>query len=91
MRTPRSSSARRAPVPPSRGPDGGKDPGGEGSVEGDYLDWLTLGNREKGVSADVRRLRSHPLVPRNLPIHGYLYDVKTGRLEAVSAGGEKSS
>ena len=75
----------------SRGPDGRKDPGGEGSVEGDFSNWLTLGNREKGVSADVRRLRSHPLVPRNLPIHGYLYDVKTGRLEAVSAGGEKSS
>ena len=70
----------------SLGPDGWKDPGGEGSVEGDFIDWLTISNREKGVDADVRRLRSHPLVPRNLPIHGYLYDVKTGRMEAVPAG-----
>jgi carbonic anhydrase len=70
----------------SLGPDGWKDPGGEGSVEGEYIDWLTIDNREKGVAADVRRLRSHPLVPRNLPIHGYLYDVKTGRLQAVPAG-----
>ena len=67
----------------SLGPDGWKDPGGEGSVEGDFIDWLTISNREKGVNADVRRLRSHPLVPRNLPIYGYIYDVKTGRLEAV--------
>ncbi len=69
----------------SLGPDGWKDPGGEGSVEGDFIDWLTISNREKGVNADVRRLRSHPLVPRNLPIYGYIYDVKTGRLQAVPA------
>jgi carbonic anhydrase len=68
----------------SLGPDGWRDPGGEGSVEGEYIDWLAIDNREKGVVADVRRLRSHPLVPRNLPIHGYVYDVKTGRLEAVA-------
>ena len=70
----------------SLGPDGWKDPGGEGSGEGDFIDWLTISNREKGVNADVRRLRSHPLVPRNLPIYGYIYDVKTGRLEAVPGG-----
>lgn len=69
----------------SLGPDGWKDPGGQGSVEGEYIDWLAIDNREKGVLADVCRLRSHPLVPRDLPIHGYVYDVKTGRLEAVTA------
>ena len=67
----------------SLGPDGWTDPGGEGSLEGEYIGWLTIVNREKGVAADVRRLRAHPLVPRSLPIHGYLYDVKTGRLAAV--------
>lgn len=32
---------------------------------------------------DVRRIHEHPLVPAAIPIHGYLYDVKTGWLNAV--------
>jgi carbonic anhydrase len=27
--------------------------------------------------------RSHPLVPRSIPISGFVYDVKTGRLIEV--------
>jgi carbonic anhydrase len=37
---------------------------------------------------DVRRLRSHPLVPGYIPIHGYVFDVKTGRLREVAAASE---
>jgi len=33
----------------------------------------------------VERIRTHPLVPKNIPIYGYLYDVKTGRLIEVAA------
>ncbi|MEJ2395577.1 MAG: carbonic anhydrase, partial [Candidatus Thiodiazotropha sp.] len=36
------------------------------------------------------RVRSHPLVPANIPIYGYIYDCKTGNLveipEATAAG-----
>ena len=32
---------------------------------------------------DVTRIREHPLVPKTIPIHGYIYDVKNGRLEEV--------
>ena len=32
---------------------------------------------------DVQRIRAHPLVPGSIPIYGYIYDVKTGRLEEV--------
>lgn len=56
---------------------------GPGSDEGEFIDWLTIGNRERAVCADVRRIRSHPLVPRDIPIYGYIYDVKTGRLKEV--------
>jgi carbonic anhydrase len=31
----------------------------------------------------VTRIRTHPLVPRSIPIYGYLYDVKTGRLQEI--------
>ncbi len=57
---------------------------GPGSVEGEFVDWLTIDDLEGSVVRDVRRLREHPLVPRSIPIHGYVYDVRTGRLSAVA-------
>ena len=42
------------------------------------------------MTADVRRISNHPLVPAEIPIYGYVYDVTTGRLvevaEATAAG-----
>lgn len=73
------------------GPDGFRDVGaGPGSSDGDYIEWLTIADQAESVVADVTRIRQHPLVPRTIPIHGYIYDVKTGRLvevpEATRAG-----
>jgi carbonic anhydrase len=62
--------------------DVGKTPG---STEGEFIDWLTIDDQERSIVRDVRRLRAHPLVPRYIPIHGYLYDVKTGQLREVAA------
>jgi len=63
---------------------------GPGSTEAEYIDWLTIHDQTGSVVDDVRRIRSHPLVPKNIPIYGYIYDVKTGRLievpEATQAG-----
>lgn len=56
---------------------------GPGSTEGQFIDWLTIKDQSKSVSADVERLRRHPLVPRSIAIYGYIYDVKTGRLVEV--------
>jgi carbonic anhydrase len=67
--------------------DVGKTPG---STEGEFIDWLTIADAEGSVVRDVRRLRSHQLVPGYIPIHGFIYDVTTGRLreipEATRAG-----
>jgi carbonic anhydrase len=57
---------------------------GPGSTEGAFIDWLTIADQVESVSADVRRIRMHPLVPRDIPIYGYIYDVKTGQLVEVS-------
>ena len=70
---------------------GWKDVGkGPGSKEGQKVDWLTFTDDEKAVVEDVKRIRNHPLVPKSIPIYGYLYDVKTGKLkeigEATTAG-----
>ena len=67
----------------SLGPDGWTDTAGEGSTEADYIDWLTIRDRRESVSSDVRRIRAHPLVPPEIPVHGFLYDVRTGRLESI--------
>jgi carbonic anhydrase len=73
------------------GPDGFRDVGaGPGSPAGRSIDWLTVSDREGSVVDDVRRIRNHPLVPARIPIYGFVYDVKTGRLievaEATVAG-----
>lgn len=66
-------------------PAGWKDPGGGGSVEGRYLRWLTFRDLEQSVVDDVQRIRRHPLVPGHIPVYGYYYDVKSGRLVEVPA------
>jgi len=64
--------------------EGFKDIGvGPGSNEGDYIDWLTIKDQAQSVVADVQRVRSHPLVPKSIPIYGYIYDVKSGKLIEV--------
>ena len=70
----------------SIGKKGWKDSGkGKGSTEGDYVDWLTFADNAKSVVADVKRIKSHPLVPKRIPVYGYIYDVKTGRLKEIKA------
>ena len=63
---------------------------GKGSQEGRFINWLTIKDPHASVAEDVRRIRRHPLVPHHVPIYGFIYDVKSGRLievpEATQAG-----
>ncbi|MEO6702365.1 MAG: carbonic anhydrase [Jatrophihabitantaceae bacterium] len=61
---------------------------GPGSTEAKYIDWLTISDNAASVAEDVRRIRSHPLVPASIPIYGYIYDVSTGKLVEVPAATE---
>lgn len=56
---------------------------GPGSAEANYIDWLTIKEQAQSVTEDVIRIKSHPLVPANIPVYGYIYDVKTGSLIEV--------
>jgi carbonic anhydrase len=80
-------SLKTASVDASGWHDSGEGPG---SPEGQFINWLTIANLEQSVVDDVRRIRAHPLVPSDIPIYGYVYDVKSGRLvevpEATQAG-----
>lgn len=57
---------------------------GPGSEEGRYINWLTISDQAESVRADVARIKSHPLVPDDIPVHGYIYDCKSGKLIEVT-------
>jgi carbonic anhydrase len=61
---------------------------GGGSDEGKYINFLTIADQTGSVVEDVSRVRDHPLVPKNIPIYGYLYDVKSGKLIEVKRATE---
>jgi len=56
---------------------------GPGSAEGKYINWLTIKDQAISVTEDVIRIKSHPLVPADIPVYGYIDDVKTGSLIEV--------
>lgn len=77
--------------PAALGPNGWEDRGrGPGSAEGKFINWLPFSDLPRSVTEDVVRIRSHPLVPGDIPIFGYVYDCSTGKLvevpEALKAG-----
>lgn len=76
------SSLKTASVDASGWHDAG---GGGGSSEGEHISWLTIPNQAQSVLEDVQRIRNHPLVPGNIPVYGYIYDVKSGKLVEVPA------
>jgi carbonic anhydrase len=72
-------------------PEGFKDVGkGPGSTAAEFIEWLTIKDQAQSVVADVTRIRQSPLVPKSIPIYGYIYDVHSGKLievpEATAAG-----
>src|SRR5215468_10129304 len=87
MRKLLASSLKTATLNQSGWHDSGPGPG---STEGDYINWLTFSDNVKSVVEDVTRIRNHPLVPNDIPIYGYIYDVKSGKLvevpQATTAG-----
>jgi carbonic anhydrase len=46
---------------------------------------------EANVREQIQRLRLHPWIPKSIPVRGFVYDVKTGRLNEVSAAETRRS
>ncbi len=82
-----ASSLKTASVDESGWHDSGKGPG---TVDGKFIQWLTISDQAQSVTEDVERIRSNSMVPADIPIYGYIYDCKTGRLievpEATESG-----
>jgi carbonic anhydrase len=63
---------------------------GGGTTDGQYIEWHTISDQSKSVLADVQRIKSNSMVPGDIPVYGYIYDCKSGKLievpEATAAG-----
>ncbi|MGQ0668539.1 MAG: beta-class carbonic anhydrase [Actinomycetota bacterium] len=47
------------------------------------VDFLPFGDLEESVREDVRRIRGSSFIPGDISVSGYVYDVRTGRLNPV--------
>lgn len=43
-------------------------------------------NVEENVRQQIQKVKSHPWIPKHIPVRGFVYDVKTGRLKEVAFG-----
>lgn len=49
----------------------------------DSIDFLPFKDLEQSVRDDVATLKSSPLIPKNIEVVGFIYDVKSGKLLPV--------
>jgi carbonic anhydrase len=42
-------------------------------------------NPETNVREQIQKVKSHPWLPKSIPVRGFVYDVKTGKLNEVLA------
>lgn len=59
-----------------------------GSKAGQYINFQPIKNLEQSVIDDVEYIKNHSLVPKYIPVYGYIYDVKTGKLIEVKEATE---
>ncbi|MCH8844688.1 MAG: hypothetical protein IID61_17130 [SAR324 cluster bacterium] len=52
-----------------------------GSV--DPIPFYTFTDLEKNVAWQVEKIKSHPQLPDDIPVRGFIYDVKSGKLNEV--------
>ncbi len=48
------------------------------------VDFLPFGNLDESVRQDVAAIRLSPLLPKGIPVSGFVYDVRTGRLRQLT-------
>ena len=82
MRDLLNSSLETAELTSSGFRDVGKGPG---SRAGEYIEWLTIKDQKQAIIDDVARIRAHALVPKSIPVYGFIYDVRSGNLIEVEA------
>jgi len=63
-----------------------------GNAGVDLRNWFTgFDSPEAGVMASVKLIRNHPLLPKEVTVHGLMIHPDTGRLEMLTGGQEERS
>ena len=51
-----------------------------GSKEGHKINWYTFSSLKQSMTEDLKIIKSHSLIPSNIKIHGFIYEVSSGKL-----------
>lgn len=62
---------------------------GTGSNAGSQIDFLPIENHIEVLIKDVQKLCENPLIPKFITIYGFIFDVKTGKLNAIEKATRK--
>src|SRR5213595_1412606 len=54
------------------------------NANADHIDFLPFKDLEQSVRDDVATIKASPLIPKNVEISGFIYDVRSGRLLPVT-------
>jgi carbonic anhydrase len=49
-----------------------------------HLHFHAFTNLDNNVADQVKRVREHPFLPKDIQVRGYIYDVKKGSLREVT-------
>jgi carbonic anhydrase len=58
-----------------------------GVVASEPAHFYAFDDLEANVRQQMHRVKSHPWIPKHIPVRGFVYDVKTGRLTEVELAG----
>jgi carbonic anhydrase len=48
-----------------------------------HLEFHSFTDLDRNVALEVKRIREHPFLPKDIEVHGYIYEVKKGILRDV--------
>jgi carbonic anhydrase len=61
----------------------GRDLGPAAAQASEHVDFLPFADLAASVREDVKRIQDSPLMPPSIPVYGFIYDVRSGGLQAV--------
>jgi len=62
----------------------------ETGQETSHLHFHAFTDLEENLRAQLRRIRESPFLPRDIELHGFIYDVRTGRLREIRESGAEA-
>jgi carbonic anhydrase len=55
-----------------------------------HLHFHSFSDVEKSVKKQLQTIRNNPFLPRDIDVHGFVYDVRTGKLQEISEAAEEA-